>query len=323
MSDVIAREIASEFAGTPHATHVRSELLALGGPRGWGARFGEHSRSFRFASLLFPRDLRPLISGVYLFCRFADDLVDRPSAPSSERIRAHLATLHELSLAAWEGRTTVPLLDVVFGESRRRGVGHRWAAELIRGVEMDLDRRVYRSLDELRLYTFRVASVVGGWITELVGESRAEVLDRAFALGHAMQLTNIVRDVGEDAAAGRLYLPLDLMERHGVQRDEIDRVRLDPARALPRGLPDLLEALMEAAESDYDAAFDAIPELPEYAQRPIAVAASVYHGIHAAVRANGYDTIRERAFTSRWEKVTLARRGLRRLASVRTRGPRR
>jgi phytoene synthase len=159
---------------------------------------------------------------------------------------------------------------------------------------------------------------VGGWLTELFGIRDRWVLDRAFALGHAMQLTNILRDVGEDLERGRLYLPEYLMAKHGVDREFLE-AKAQSGFPASSGYRRLLEELMEAAETDYDRAFEAIPFLPRFFQGPVAVAANVYRGIHMEIRRNGFDNLSLRASTSLPRKMVLAIQGLfkLRLASAR------
>ena len=134
-------------------------------------------------------------------------------------------------------------------------------------------------------------------------------LERAAALGHAMQMTNILRDVGEDVRAGRIYLPEDRMRAHGVGAKDLI-ASCSAGAPLPRGYPALVEELLRGAEADYVRAFDAIPELPRSFQKPVAVAAHVYRGIHAEIRRRSYDNLRQLAVTSRRGKALLAMRAL-------------
>jgi phytoene synthase len=171
---------------------------------------------------------------------------------------------------------------------------------------MDIRPRTFASLDDLRVYSYRVASVVGGWLTELFGVSHPWVLDRAYALGHAMQLTNILRDVGEDARNGRVYLPTDRLAAHSVDPEYLRGLAATGARpALPSGYEELLDELMSVAEEDYARAFQAIPYLPAFLQGPVAIAAQVYRGIHREIRRNEYDNVSRRARTSLLRKAIL------------------
>ncbi|HJK96789.1 MAG TPA: squalene/phytoene synthase family protein [Polyangiaceae bacterium LLY-WYZ-14_1] len=296
-------------AGPSAEAVVVREARAVGGPSAWGGYFGRHSKSFRFASRLFPGEARRSVEGVYAFCRFTDDLVDEAEVPADEA-RARLEVWRDLSRAAYEGRSTgVPLADHVLGHMAERDVPFHYADDLLSGVGMDLTRVRYRTLDDLELYTYRVASVVGGWITELFGVRAPEVLQRAYDMGHAMQLTNILRDVGEDWRDDRLYLPADVMERFNVGPETVERVATG-AGPVPERWADLMESLMAVADRHYAEAFLALPELPDWYGRPVAVAARVYQGIHDEIRKNGYDNGTRRAWTRLFTKVRLGTRAV-------------
>lgn len=300
---------------------IAGRAQALGPRRAWGRYFARHSRSFSFAARLFAPEERRRVREIYVWCRFTDDLVDEASASGAELHRT-LDAWAAICRAAYEGEATeIPLADAVMGEMAGRGIPFDLASELIEGVRMDVEPRVYRTMDEVRLYTHRVASVVGAWLTCSFGVRDSWVIERAHALGHAMQLTNIIRDVGEDLARGRVYLPADRMAAHGVSRGSLFDVR---ARARCGGgvgaaYCGLLEELMGIADAAYADAYDGMPHLPASLQRAVAVAAQVYQGIHDEVRANGHDNLNLRAHTSLPAKVVLARRGYGRLRARRRR----
>ena len=271
-------------------------------------------------AILFPPEERRLVRDIYTFCRFTDDLVDEaaPQAGRGDRGRLHetLDVWTEISHSAYRGRLTgIPLADVVMGETAKRRIPFALVSELIEGVRMDVEPRSYRSMDDLRRYTHRVASVVGAWLTQAFGVRDPWVLERAHDLGHAMQLTNIVRDVGEDLDMGRVYLPADRMALHGVSAESLAalKARMKGGAPVDPGYVALLEELMAAADSAYAAAYRGMPSLPTFFRRPVAIAAQVYRGIHDKVRANGHDNLNRRAYTTLREKVVLAKRGLGRL----------
>lgn len=301
----------------PTTARVAARALAVGPRSAWGGYFARHSRTFSFASLLLPTAERRLVREIYAFCRFTDDLVDGEPERTGGRAsvsRAYrtLDAWEHLCRTAYEGDATgIPLVDAVMGDMARRRIPFALAAELIAGVRMDVEPRRYRSLEDLRRYTYRVASVVGAWLTQAFGVRDPWVLERAHALGHAMQLTNIIRDVGEDLALGRVYLPADRMAAHDLSRTSL--VRMRAGGALGAGYAALLEELMAEADAHYELAREGIPHLPASFQRPVAVAAETYRGIQDRVRANGYDNLNRRAYTSRRRKIVLAARGLRRL----------
>jgi phytoene synthase len=134
------------------------------------------------------------------------------------------------------------------------------------------------------------------------------ILSQAERMGHAMQLSNILRDVGEDWSRGRLYLPLEVMRRHGVTEADLEAMYL--GAPLSHGYRSLVAELLDQAESDYAAALEGVPALPPELRRSVAVAAHVYRGIHREIRRNGYDNLRRRAFTSPVAKAALATRAL-------------
>ena len=304
-----AEEVAAEAA-------VRQAAQAVGAPHEWGRYFGRHSKSFRFSARLFPSRPAKLIEGVYAFCRFTDDLVDEATIPVPEA-RLRLEAWRRLSARAWSGTATgIPLLDEVMGQMARHDVPFHYADDLLTGVGMDLEPVQFKTLDDLHVYTYRVASVVGGWITELFDVRSADLLERAFDMGHAMQLTNIVRDVGEDLRNGRLYVPLALLAEYGIDRADLER-SAHAESGLPPGWSALTERLMAEADHHYQEAFRVLPELPVWYARPVAVAARVYQGIHDAVRANGHDNLTRRAHTRLGQKLRLGAGALLALGQLR------
>ncbi|MEZ4414493.1 MAG: squalene/phytoene synthase family protein [Gemmatimonadota bacterium] len=305
------------IVGTVRASAaIPSRMLARGDSR--SALLRAHSQSFWLASRLFPREVRHRVAGVYAYCRMTDDLVDQADPARKQETRADLDAWLVLSEDAFRGaRTGCALLDQVMGDMRAAAVPFQYVEDLIAGMRMDLEDRTYATMGELRVYTYRVASVVGGWLTELFGVHDRWTLSRAAALGHAMQLTNILRDVGEDLRAGRIYLPTAALSYHGLGRDDLWAMA-EGRQSIDHRYRQLMQELMAIAEADYAAAFEAIPRLPTFAQRPVAAAARIYMGIHAAIRRNGYDSLTRRAFTGWATKVRLARTGLRDLQRQRS-----
>ncbi len=319
------------------------EAAALGRPQAWHASLAAHARTFRFAGRWLPEDSADLIAGLYAWCRFTDDLVDESDLPP-ERTEARLEAWAALSREAWEAgvadrraadagppapgaalahpspsATRVPLLDGVLGESARRGIPFVWAEELLAGVRMDLRPRRYGTRDELALYTRRVAGVVGAWMTEIFGVHDRAVLDEALRMGHAMQLTNILRDVGEDWERGRLYLPADLLAEHGLAGGSPPEWVPEPGRVEP-AYAALLGELAAEADAAYDRAFRAIPALPRRFRVAMAVAARAYQGILRDLERGGWDNVHRRAHTTAPGKAALAARAVAGLAALRLRG---
>ncbi|MEO5569122.1 MAG: phytoene/squalene synthase family protein [Gemmatimonadaceae bacterium] len=283
---------------------------------GAGAYMSHHSRSFRFATLALGAESRGRIERVYAWCRHTDNLVDVPSmaaTTSTDTIGVALDEWQRESRAAYDGAETgKPVLDAVMSDLRTSGGPFAYAEALVRGVRSDLRFRHFETMKDLRVYTHDVASVVGLWLCALHDIRDPWMLDRAAALGHAMQLTNILRDVGEDLQSDRVYLPLDLMRAHGVTMLDLHEMRAQRG-PISHGYRALMEDLMQLAEADYRLAGEAIPYLPPEFARAVAVAAEVYADIHEAIRANGYDNLNRRARTTSSRKMALATRALWRL----------
>ncbi len=276
-------------------------LSELDDPWSYMAR---HSRSFSLASRMLGDAERPHVVRMYAWCRFTDDLADRPpaGADAAEAVEAWL----ECSREAYAGRPSgIDLVDRVMGEMARHGIPFVYASDLVEGIRSDLRFVPFRDLAELRVYTHRVAGVVGRWLTELHGVRDPWMLERAAALGHAMQLTNIVRDVGEDWDQGRVYLPLTTLAGHGLSVEDIGAMRRGE-RQMDAPYHAVIEELMTIASHDYAAAREAIPLLPCRFRRAAAVAAAVYEGIHDVIRQNGHDNLHRRAVTTSARKVALA-----------------
>jgi phytoene synthase len=290
---------------------VVASARAVGGPASWKGLFERHARTFYLAARLFPAEQARLVRGLYAYCRFTDDLVDEadPSVSATERAE-RLDAWRVLTREAFEGRRTgIPLLDDVLGEAAARGVSWRYPDALLAGVAMDLAPTRYSDWERLEEYTFGVAGAVGGWMTQLFGLPEPDLLECAHALGHAMQLTNILRDVGEDLDRGRVYLPLSLLEAHGLDADDLRAIRVGGG-PIPDAYRRALDALMARADGWYARAWPGIRRLPPWFRRPTAVAAEAYRGIHREVRRNGYDNLRLRAHTSLPAKIALAVGGL-------------
>lgn len=287
--------------------NIRRLASDLGGRQQWRAYFGEHARTFHLAARLFPPREAGLVAGLYAYCRFTDDLVDDPDGdPSANELTRRLDVWRQLSMAAWDGETTgIPLLDTVMPEAVERGVDRLYPDALLDGVGMDLHPRVYECWTDLERYTFGVASSVGGWMSQLFGVSDGELLERAHALGHAMQLTNVARDVGEDWRRGRLYLPIQLLDAHDLSCEDLEAM-INAGAPISESYREAIQELLARADAYYEVAWPGIRALPSFFHRPVAAAASAYRGIHREIRRNGFDNLNERAHTSIARKVMLA-----------------
>jgi phytoene synthase len=254
-----------------------------------------HSKSFALAGKLLPAACRDDAAVVYAWCRRCDDAVDlapRSTRPSAlARMRRELGSIYagqpqtELSLAAFQ--------EVV----QRRAIPARYPGELLEGMRMDVEATRYRTVDDLLVYCFRVAGTVGLMMCHVMGVDDREAMRRAADLGIAMQLTNICRDVAEDWADGRLYLPRELLGIDAV-------TRLDAASTATA-----VEALLARAEELYRSGDAGLPALGFRCAVAVRAARLIYSDIGRVIARRGYDVTAGRAFVSLARKIRLALRG--------------
>lgn len=252
------------------------------------------SLSFHAASRLLPRRVREPALALYAFCRLADDAVDLGGAKADAVLR-----LADRLDAIYAGQPRDAAADRAFAAVVADFEMPRALPDaLLEGLAWDAQGRQYGTLADLHAYSARVASAVGAMMTVLMGVRDADALARACDLGVAMQLTNIARDVGEDARAGRLYLPLAWMDEAGI---DVGAFLADPQPTTAvRGL---VRRLLAEADRLYYRAEAGIPFLPLDARPGIYAARHVYAGIGGAVRANGHDSVTQRARTTGRQKL--------------------
>lgn len=267
-------------------------------------QFQHHSRTFSLATRLLPRVVRLPIATVYLYCRTVDSLADeRILEVGPAQARAELDHLRACLDATLAGRPPEGLLWQRLGEVRRAfGLPSAPFYELIEGAAWDLDGRGIDHLDDLVAYSELVAGSVGALVLPLLAGPGAEGLEAsARSLGVAMQITNILRDVGEDLRRlDRSYLPRTWIQHHGLQMADLARAELPPA-----GYAALVEALMEEAETRYAASEPGVAALPPSVRPGVRAAACLYREILNEVRANDYDNLRRRAVVPLPRKLRL------------------
>jgi len=259
------------------------------------------SRSFHAASLILPAAVREPAYGLYAFCRLSDDAIDLDggSTMALDRLRQRLA-------AVYEGRPHGHPADRVLADIVRRHAIPRAAPEaLLEGLEWDTQSRRYESFEDLCAYAVRVAGTVGVMMTLIMGVRDPRALARACDLGVAMQLTNIARDVGEDARAGRVYLPLSWLRSAGI---DVERFLTDP-KPHP-ALQGVLARLLLEADRLYARARDGIALLPFACRPAILTAALLYAEIGREVERYEWDSITRRARVSTFRKLALLARAL-------------
>ncbi|HEY0406930.1 MAG TPA: phytoene/squalene synthase family protein [Pyrinomonadaceae bacterium] len=262
-----------------------------------------HAKSFYFCSHFLPREKRRAIYAVYALCRHVDDAVDaagirgeRDALAAVERWRAELDAVYT------SGRANSPVLLAWRDMLTRFRIRQELPLELMRGVLMDTHIKRYETWEDLRVYCYRVASVVGLMSSEIFGYEEPRTLHYAEQLGLAMQLTNILRDVGEDARMGRIYLPQEDARRFGYTEADLLGGKLnEPFFAL-------MTFEIERARSLYREAERGIPLLAAEARFTVLLAARLYARILDEIERNGYDVYTRRAHLSLAGKLRAAPR---------------
>ena len=254
--------------------------------------------SFYYSFMFLPPERRQAITALYAFCREVDDVVDE----------CHDLSLAQTKLEWWRqevgrvynGTPTHPvglaLKDVIKGFR----LPQEQLLEIIDGMAMDLSQTRYLDFKGLQLYCYRVASMVGLLAAEIFGYQDRQTLKYAHDLGLAFQLTNIIRDVGEDARRGRIYLPIEDLQRFNVPAKDLLEARYsEQFRAL-------MAFQAERAEKFYDQAFAQLPAVDRKAQRPGLVMAAIYRTLLREIARDGFMVLDRRTSLTPLRKVWLA-----------------
>ena len=274
-----------------------------------GAATAEGSKSFYFATRFFPPHLASAAHAVYWFCRYTDDIVDECSSQDEGR-RDLDAWESSLRQCLQDGPVSCqhPVLQVFLDTVQRYQIPIEYPFELIEGMRMDLDLKSYRTFDELRVFCYRVASVVGLMMCWVIGfkkpEDRERAIPHAIDLGIAMQLTNILRDIDEDMERGRLYLPLDELARFGYSVDDLQ------ARVRNQAFHDLMQFQAERAQRFYDQGNDGISFLHQDGRFAVEIASNVYHEILVRLQASSFDVFGHRTVVPAGRKYWITARSL-------------
>lgn len=254
------------------------------------------SKTFYAASFLLPKRIRNPASALYAFCRLADDAID-----CGGDTEANLAALRERLERAYAGRPDNIAADRAFAETVARfDIPRALPAALLDGFAWDASGRIYDDASALKSYAARVAGTVGAMMALLMDARSAHDLARATDLGTAMQLTNIARDVGEDARNGRLYLPRDWMMDAGLDPDA-----WLAAPEFSDKLGSVIEAVLQVATALYKRAEAGIADLPADCRPGIYAARYMYAEIGREVKRQGFDSVTRRAVVSKRRKMAL------------------
>ena len=261
-------------------------------------RAAKSGSSFYYSFMFLPPEQRQAITALYAFCREVDDVVDE----------CHDVSLAQIKLDWWRqeveriftGTPTHPVGFALQDVLTRFKLPQEQLLEIIDGMAMDLSQTRYLDFKGLQLYCYRVASVVGLLSVEIFGYENRQTLKYAHDLGVALQLTNIIRDVGEDARRGRIYLPIEDLQRFGVPAKDILEARYSDA------FRELMAFQAERAEHFYEQAFAHLPAGDRKAQRPGLVMAAIYRTLLREIAADGFQVLDRRISLTPVRKVWIA-----------------
>ncbi|MCX7250545.1 MAG: presqualene diphosphate synthase HpnD [Burkholderiales bacterium] len=230
--------------------------------------------SFYYAFLFLPPERRAAITAFYAYCREIDDVVDEVSDPGIAQSK--LDWWRGEVRNAFAGQASHPALQALLPHSQTFGIEARHLLQVIEGCEMDLTQTRYLDFANLKQYCHLVAGVVGEVAANIFGQTDARTTDYAHRLGLALQLTNIIRDVGEDAVRGRVYLPIEDLQRFDVKAHELIKRGSTSDASFPRRFEALMRFQIERALATYDEALTMLPAQDRRAQKPGLMMASIY-----------------------------------------------
>jgi len=254
--------------------------------------------SFYYSFLFLPPERRRAITALYAFCREVDDAVDEPSDASAAR--ATLAWWRGEVEQLFAGNPQHPVTRALAPMIEPFGITQARLSEIMDGMEMDLNQSRYLNFAGLQLYCHRVAGVVGALAAGIFGYRNAKTLEYAEKLGLAFQLTNIIRDVGEDARKNRIYLPLDELKEYGVAATDI--LNASHTESFVR----LMRFQAERARRCYDEALAFLPAEDRRAQRPGLMMAAIYRALLDEIAGDNYRVLEQRTALTPIRKLWIA-----------------
>ena len=254
--------------------------------------------SFYYAFLFLPTERRAAITAFYAFCREVDDVVDEISDPSVAQ--STLAWWQKEVVQAFEGHPTHPVMNALMPHVKAYGIESHHLMSVIEGCQMDLTQTRYLDYPGLQRYCHLVAGVVGEVAAKIFGQTDPATTPYAHTLGLAFQLTNILRDVGEDALRGRIYLPIDELKQFDVKAQDLMQ------RQYSARFTALMKFQAARAHRLYDEAFELLPEADKRAQKPGLMMASIYRTLLREIEADNFQVLHQRVSLTPLRKLWLA-----------------
>ncbi|MBS0369788.1 MAG: presqualene diphosphate synthase HpnD [Proteobacteria bacterium] len=256
--------------------------------------------SFYYSFMFLPPERRQAITALYAFCREVDDVVDE--CHDMQIAQAKLDWWRMQVAQVYDGAPEHPVGQALKDINKQFPLPREQLLEIIDGMQMDLQQTRYLDWKALQLYCYRVASVVGLLSAEIFGYNNHQTQKYAHDLGMAFQLTNIIRDVGEDARRGRIYLPIDELQRFNVPaRQILDGQHSDNFR-------ELMAFQTQRARQFYDQAFALLPDEDRKTQRPGLVMAAIYRTLLDEIEADGFQVLDRRTSLTPLRKIWIAGR---------------
>ena len=239
--------------------------------------------SFYYSFMFLPKQKREAITALYAFCREVDDVVDECTELKVAQVK--LAWWKDEIRNLYQNKAIHPVTKALEPVIKQYHLDEEHFLEIIDGMEMDLNFNRYEDFKQLQLYCYRVASVVGILSAQIFGFKNRKTLKFAHDLGMAFQLTNIIRDVGEDARRNRIYIPLDELAKFNITEEDILRSRESKA------VKKLLENQIERAETYYDKALDELPAEDKNSQRVGLIMTAIYRTLLREIKADGAEKV--------------------------------
>lgn len=260
-----------------------------------------YAKSFYFSSFLLPKDKRFAAYAIYSFCRYADNIVDMASDHTHKEVEYKINLLLENLDDIYSGKTTAGKNFSAFTDTvRKYDIPKFYFTELVEGVSMDINTKRYDTFEGLERYCYKVASVVGLIMSEIFGYTNNSALTYAIDLGKAMQLTNILRDIGDDYKMDRIYIPQDELAKFGYSEEDIKKKNIN------QNFISLLKYQIERAREFYSLAESGIPYLTDDGSRTtVVLMLKIYSGILNKIAENNYDIYTRRVFVSKTEKLVI------------------
>lgn len=254
--------------------------------------------SFYYAFLFLPKERRAAITAFYAFCREVDDVVDEVSDPGVAATK--LAWWRNEVHQAFAGQPTHPVMKALMPHAATYGIEERHLQAVIEGCQMDLEQTRYLDFAGLQRYCHLVAGIVGEVAAHIFGQQDERTTAYAHTLGQALQLTNIIRDVGEDALRGRIYLPISELQQFDVKAHEINK------REYSERFTALMRFQAERAHGLYDKALALLPGADRRTQKPGLMMASIYRTLLREIEAENFQVLHQRISLPPMRKLWLA-----------------